>query len=125
MGYISLIKDERWNKLSNHNYTYQQTRKVSVNKEKLKSIAKEPDMMEYDYRVFLCLLSELNGWEYPENSKNITDPLNYKRIDKEAISEFLGIKKKEVKKSIETLMDCGLLEEGSSDTVTKGYRFTF
>lgn len=51
--------------------------------------------------------------------------MNYARIDIDSISDTLNIKKKDVKRSINTLLDLGIIEEGSNDTVSKGYRFTF
>ena len=105
------------------NYTYQQTRNVSINKNNLQNIASDTNLSETDIRVCLILFTELNGWNNGDNHKK--DPLNYKIIDKESIARTLGIKKKKVKKAIDNLIDEGYIENGESETVSNGYRFTF
>lgn len=111
--------------MANTNYVYQQTRNVSISKEKLLEIATNDDLTETDLRVLFCLFTELNGWVEPKNTRQIKDPLNFKIIDKDKIAKCLSIKKKEVKKSINHLMDNFLIEPGDSETVVNGYRFTF
>ena len=111
--------------MANNRNVYQQVANVSINKNKLIEIATNYGLSSTDLRVLLCLFTELNGWTEPKNRKELKDPLNYRLIDKEKISELLDIKKKQVKESINNLMDAGLIEPGSSETVKKGYRFTF
>lgn len=106
--------------------TYQQTHNVSVNKNKLVEIAAEDEMSKKDYKVFLVLLSQLDGYSEPERTRsNTVDPKNFRRIDVSAIAEILDLKSKEVRRSIDNLFDLGYLEDGSSDTIANGYRFTF
>lgn len=108
--------------MANNRCTYQQIENVSINKKSLADIAVFGSLSKSDYRVLLILFTELNGWKPSSRS---ADPLNFKKIDKESISITLGMTKKDVKKSIDRLIEQDLLEQGSSDTVEKGYRFTF
>lgn len=107
------------------NYTYQQTRNVSINKNSLQDIAANDNLTQTDIRVCLVLFTELNGWVTDGSSKNKKDPLNYKIVDKDSIARTLGIKKKKVKEAMENLMNEGYIEKGDSETVSNGYRFTF
>lgn len=110
--------------MANNKFTYQQVSNVSINKTKLLDIAANLDFNERDLRVVLTLFTELSGWR-DSGVRGKADPLNFKRIDAEAMSDVLGIKKKEFKKSLKRLIEHGIIEEGESDTVSKGYRFTF
>ncbi len=118
--------------MSNHNNTYQQLKTVSVNRKALtKHIITNEDLSRTDLRVFLALLTELEGFSIPEDvsfgttNKRYKDPLNFKKIDPKQIGELLNLPKKKVKESIETLLLMDILEEGESDTISKGYRFRF
>lgn len=113
--------------MANNRSTYQQQTNVSINKDMLRVIGANDNLSELDLRVLFMLFSELNGYKRPNNTsgKQEKDPLNYKKLDIEAIAMALDVKKKKVKKSIESLIDEDLVEIGSSDTVTNGYRFTF
>ena len=42
-----------------------------------------------------------------------------------SVARTLHMEKKRVKQSVEHLVEIGVLEAGSSDTVKQGYRFTF
>lgn len=110
---------------SNRN-TYQQVETVSVKRDKLIEIASDVEYSKKDLRVFIALLTQLDGYSVPKtyHSKH-KDPLNFKRIDVDAMSDLLCMSKKEVKKSINHLHDDGLLEKGCNDVITDGYRFTF
>lgn len=88
------------------------TKRMSTNIDALQKIAENRDLSKKDYRVFLFLSCRLES-EF------------VKKIDVEQISTSLNLKKKEVKESIETLMDLGIIEEGSDDHVSKGYRMTY
>ncbi len=110
--------------MANNKFTYQQVSNVSINKTKLLDIAANLDFNERDLRVILTLFTELSGWR-DSGVRGKEDPLNFKRIDAEAMSDVIGIKKKEFKKSLKRLIEHGIIEEGESDTVSKGYRFTF
>lgn len=110
--------------MANNIHTYQQVRNVSINKEKLLQIASNEAISKKDFRVLLCLFTQLDGWA--PNAKKITnDPLNYKKIDVKAIASAINLDKKEVKKAINNLMDALIIEQGDSDTLKNGYRFTF
>lgn len=105
-------------------FTTQQVTKVSVNKPKLLELASNLVLDEKDYRVFLVLLTELEGWRFNQNYA-LTDPCNFKKIDIKSIAKITHMKKKEVKMCIQNLMRAGFLDSGSSDAIEKGYRFTF
>lgn len=110
--------------MANNRCVYQQVTNVSVNKDKLLIIASDDTMSKKEYRLFLCLLTELNGW-CPTDSGRGEDPRNFKKIDIYAISDVLGMKRKDVKKALEGLIAREYVEIGDSDTVIDGYRFTF
>lgn len=118
-------------KISQHGYVYQQTYSVSIPKEALtKCVIANEDLSKKDIRVCLLLLTKLGGYGIregmsPADKRAKPDPLNYASIDINSIADTLNLKKKEVKNSINTLIDYGIIEEGSNDTVSKGYRFTF
>ena len=40
------------------------------------------------------------------------------------MKKHLNMSKKDIKKSIQTLLDYGYIEMGSNETITDGYRFT-
>ena len=113
--------------MANNRNTYQQQNNVSINKNKLLDIAQDPDLSKIDYKVLITLFTELNGWRGGgyNNRGNNNDPKNFKRIDVERIADSLDVEKKKVKKSIDKLLDFGLIEKGSSRNIKKGYRFTF
>ena len=46
-------------------------------------------------------------------------------VKKKAIAERLDLKTKEVKKSLKTLYEQGIIESGDSEGSFDGYRFTF
>lgn len=110
--------------MANNRCTYQQVTNVSINKEHLLRIAADEELSKKDYRVLLCLFTELDGWT--QNPKKFTkDPLNFKKIDIKAISEVLNLEKKEIKKCIMNLIEADIIECGDSDTIKNGYRFVF
>lgn len=110
--------------MANNKYVYQQTTNVSINKEKLLEIASNQALNKKDYRVLLCLFTELNGWSANPTPRT-KDPLNYKKIDISKIADVLNLKKKEVKDCIRTLIEAEIIEEGDSETIKSGYRFLF
>ncbi len=110
--------------MANNKYTYQQVTNVSINKDMLLNIACDFTLSKKDYKVLLCLFTELEGWS-PNPQRTTKDPLNFKKIDIKAISEWLDLDKKEIKKSIRHLEKCSIIERGDSDTIRDGYRFTF
>ena len=114
--------------MANNRNTYQQLTNVSINKKKLLEIASNEALDETDLRVLLCLFTELNGWSPTDPyapGRPAVDPLNFSIIDINEIANTLDIKKKKVKRSIKNLFDLCIIEDGSSQTVSHGYRFTF
>lgn len=105
--------------MANNKFTYQQQRNVSIPRDALINIA-SLDLGKKDYKVLVVLFTQLDGWGGGTN-----DPLNYKKIDINSIAQTLSLKKKDVRASIDTLLDEGLIELGDNDTVRYGYRFTF
>ena len=112
--------------MANQRNTYQQVNTISVPREKILEIASDIEFGKNDFRVFLILLTQLEGYSLPKNLRaDHKDPMNFKMIDLGQISDTLNLSKKKVKKSINYLLDEGLLEEGYNETVSSGYRFTF
>lgn len=112
--------------MANNRNTYQQVQTVSVSRDKLIEIASEPEYGKKDLKVFMILLSQLDGYNIPNKyNKNHKDPMNYKKIDKNKIADLLSLSKKEVSKVIDKLYDNGIIEKSDTDTIKNGYRFTF
>ena len=112
--------------MANNRNTYQQVENISVKRNKILEIATNLDLSKNDIRVFLVLLTQLDGYSLPKKySQHHKDPLNFKIIDVDAIADLLYLSKKKVKKSIENIHDEGYIEEGSNETIQHGYRFTF
>lgn len=112
--------------MANNRNTYQQVENISVKREKILEISTNLDLSKNDIRVFLVLLTQLDGYTVPKTMhQKHRDPLNFKIIDIDQIADLLCLSKKKVRKSIEHIHDEGLIEEGSNDTIKHGYRFTF
>lgn len=112
--------------MANNRNTYQQIQTVSVSRERLLDMATNVDYNKKDFRVFLALLTQLDGYTVPKKlNKEHQDPLNFKKIDKEALSDLLCLSKKKVNKSIDKLYEDGYIEKGDNQTIKNGYRFTF
>jgi transcription initiation factor IIE alpha subunit len=113
--------------MANNRCTYQQTYTISVpRKELLEYVILNDELSKKDYRVFLMLLTELDGYSYPRGrvSEN-PDPHNYKKIDSEKIADELNMKESEVKDCIKKLRKEGIIEKGDTKNMKNGYRFTF
>lgn len=108
--------------MANNNYTYQQTKTVSIPKKKLVDIASTYNFGKLEFRVLLVLFSELDGWDTYSKTK---DPKNFRKIDVESIAHTLDTKEKKVGEAIKALEEAGIIERGKTDTIRKGYRFTF
>ena len=109
--------------MANNKSVYQQINSVSVPKDALREIIiYNDDLSKKDLRVFLLLLTHLDGFN--PNTK-AQDPLNYKKINSSAIADELGFSKKEVIKALENLESYGIIESGSSSVVSFGWRFRF
>ena len=75
-------------------------------------------------RVISMLLTELEGWpESKTYAENV--PVNFRKVEADAIARTLGMKKSDVKCILAELVDLHIIQEGRSKTVKKGYRFTF
>lgn len=77
-----------------------------------------------DLKVALLLLTELTGFN-PGATARREDPGVYKKVSPKAIAKELDISKEDVKRSLDVLLKQGIIEEGSTPAVEKGYRFTF
>lgn len=118
--------------MSQYRNIYQMQNTVSINRKGLiDRIITEDSLSKLDLRVFLVLLTKLEGWSLPEDvtlttkAKKYEDPHNFSNIDTKQIASLLDVKRKKVEASIETLLTYGIIEEGDSNTVSHGYRFTF
>lgn len=114
--------------MANNRSTTQQQNNVTISRKELIELAKDNELYEIDYRVLLMLFSVLDGWKMPDAvvpGPVPKDPMNYKHIDVNAIADTLNVKKKDVKKSVKRLHKIGYIEQGDSDTIKNGYRFTF
>lgn len=88
------------------------TKRMSTNIDALQKIAENEELSKKDYKIFLFLSCRLES-EF------------YKRIDVEQIADTLNLTKKDVKKSIQTLLDQDIIEEGSDEHISKGYRMKY
>lgn len=93
--------------------TFQYTETISVNREKfLDIVVRNEELNKKDLRVCLHLLTHL-------------DSMIYKDISKKQIAEDLNLSKKDVSSAIENLIIEGVIENGSSATVSNGYKLLF
>lgn len=118
--------------MANNRCVYQQEYTVSVPKQELlENIVYNNNFKERDLRVFLLLLTELNGYRSDTSSSrtrvlnSTNEKRNFKKISPGKISDELGYSKDEIKKSIKKLLKYGVLEMGDSNGSKDGYRFTF
>ena len=112
--------------MANNRCTYQQVETISVRRDKIIDIVSNIEFSKNELRVFLLLLTQLEGYSVPKTMHSShKDPLNFKIIDIEAMADLLSLPKKKIKKCIEVLHDEGIIEEGYNDTIKSGYRFTF
>lgn len=113
--------------MANNRNTYQQIYTVSVpKKELLEIVVYNPELKKTDYRIFLMLLTELEGYSVPSGRRTTRpDPCNFIKIDTEQIAEDLDLEETDVKKSIKKLLNEGIIEKGKTNSITNGYRFTF
>lgn len=107
--------------MANIRNVYQQKFTVSIPREALTNIAENEDLSKADLRVFLNLLTQLNGHTATDPSQ--PDPENFQKIDIKKISNNLNLSKKKVESAIEVLIDYNILERGSGKSVRNGYRF--
>ena len=110
--------------------TYQQLTSFSVPRESFtRQVVDNTKLTKEDYVVLCLLLTKLNGWnKYDRNivkANKTPDPKNFTKLHMGSIATTLHMEKKRIKTSIAHLVEIGVLEEGSSDTVKHGYRFTF
>ena len=93
--------------------TFQYTETTSVNRERfLDIVVRNNNLSKKDLRVCLHLLTHL-------------DSMVYKDISKKQIATDLSLSKKDVAESIEHLIFEGIIDEGSSATVSNGYKLLF
>lgn len=115
--------------MANNRFVYQQQTNVSIPRNDIVRLASNQGLKKNDYKVLLCLFSSLNGWNDGDGGYRRRtrphDPENFKSINLTRIADTVNLSKKEVKESIKKLEDFDIIEEGSNDSVKKGYRFTF
>lgn len=78
----------------------------------LQNMVLDPELTQKDWRVYGLLVTHL-------------DAKQFKSIDCEQMADKLYLKKKQVKKSIDHLIERGKLEIGDGNSVKNGLRFTF
>lgn len=111
--------------MANNRCVYQQETTVSVPKNDLREyVIYNQELSKKDLRVFLLLLTELDGWQEPKRG-TVNDPNNFRIIKVETIADRLDMKEKDVKNSLKSLKRYGIIERGDSHSGTNGYRFTF
>lgn len=113
--------------MANNNSVYQQTRTVSVPKKELfEYVISNKELNKKDYKVFLMLLTELNGYSNHKNRMfDDKDPQIFTKVDSEQIADQLEMDESDVKKSIKKLLNEGIIEKGNTKNMKNGYRFTF
>lgn len=112
--------------MANNRCTYQQIYTVSIPKKKLlEYVICDEELGKKDLRVFLMLLTELEGYTPPSFDSKREDPLNFKKIDSEWMCDVLDMDESDVRKSIKKLESHGIIERGNTTSVKNGYRFTF
>lgn len=88
------------------------TKRMSTNIDALQKISENNELSKKDYKIFLFLSCRLES-EF------------FKRIDIEQIADTLDLTKKDVKKSIEKLLEQEIIEEGSDEHISKGYKMCY
>lgn len=112
--------------LANNRNVYQQTYTVSVpKKELINYVIYDNDLNKRDLKVFLMLLTALEGYSVPNNNRNAIDPQNFTKVDTERMSSMLDLSEKKVRKSMKKLEYAGIIEKGNTANTKNGYRFTF
>lgn len=113
--------------MANNKNIYQQKQTISIpRKELLEYVVYNKELSKKDYKVFLMLLTKLDGYSSPKGKMfDDNDPKNFTKIDSEQIAEYLELDESDVKKSIKTLLNEGIIEKGDNTNVKNGYRFTF
>jgi len=102
-------------------------RNVSIPREALLDKIEETvdDLKKIDYQVFLVLLCsyKIEGFTIPDGhmtDQRYEDPMNYTIIDMNTIADKIGVKRKEVKRSLERLEDAGIIQKGVVSYTSKG-----
>lgn len=93
--------------------TFQYKTTISINRDNfIHTVVRNTNLRKKDYRVLLHLLTHL-------------DSMTYKEISKKNIAEVLDISKSDVSDAIENLIFEEVIEQGSSASVSGGYRLLF
>ena len=101
---------------------------VHIPKESFRYIIMNNNLSKKELRVMCYLLTTLNGYNSLRRlgtSRENDDPRNYTKVDISVLARELEYSKEEVKDTLESLCDRGILEKGSSAVCKKGYRFGF
>lgn len=93
--------------------TFQYKTTISVNRERfIDVVVTNSDLKKKDYRVLLHLMTHL-------------DSMTYKEISKKNIADVLEMSKSDVSEALNNLMINGIIEKGSSASVSGGYCLLF
>lgn len=115
--------------MASRNETVQLVTSFSIPREEfLGKVVANQNLKRRDYVVLVFLLTQLEGWNSLKRmigSSTTLDPKNYRKLDIKNTAVVLGMEKSDIRQSLKVLKDEGIIEEGSSVTVKKGYRFTF
>lgn len=115
--------------MGSRNETTQLVTSFSVPREDfLSMVAMNPKLNRKDFAVVCFLLTQLEGWNEMRRTlgnNKTTDPMNFRKIHVGNMATLLQLSKEDVRESIRKLVKLGILSEGSSVTVKRGYRFTF
>ena len=89
----------------------------------LRKIVYNEELGKKDLRVAMLLLAHLEGCK-PESKDTRRDMENFQKVNPKKIALELGMSESNVIKSLQHLVNEGILEKGASDVVKNGYRFT-
>ena len=99
--------------MSTSRNTFQYKESISINRLNfLNMVVRNNDLNKKELRVCLHLLTHL-------------DSVSYKEVSKKQIAYDLNISKSDVSKSIETLIEYEIIQEGSSASVDRGLKLLF
>ena len=86
--------------------------KFSTDIDQFQTVAENQNLSKKDLRIFLFLCCRLTSKRYV-------------KLDKKQIAESLCMTKKEIDKSIDNLINEGILSKGSDEHVKSGYKLTY
>lgn len=106
-------------------YTKQLHETISIpRKEFSRKILYNKELSKKDLRVFLALLTLLDGIREVDVDTR-RDRENFEKVNKKRIAESLDMSEKDVENSFQKLEEEGIIQEGSTIAIRHGYRFLF